>query len=132
MGCNTVRKTPLDRRAPRYFVDVPSLSVVFLLYTLLLPGVLAAQDLETGLHVASEDLLRASRPANAPATTVEEDGVADLPERVDLSPMFLPPGNQGTLNSYGPWSVAYVAKTYLEYREHGWDPRDPAHQCSPS
>lgn len=91
-----------------------------------------AQDLATGLDVASEDLLRASRPAAAPATIVEAGGASDLPGAVDLSPMFPVPGNQGPIGSCGPWSVAYAAKTYLEQVERGWDPNDPANQFSPS
>lgn len=105
---------------------------IIVLLGLLLPVFASAQDLSTGLDVASEDLLRASRPAGAPAELVEAGGSGDRPGTVDLSPLFPIPGDQGPIGSCGPWSVAYAAKTYLERVERGWDQNDPANQFSPS
>lgn len=105
---------------------------IFLILVLFGPFFVGAQDLATGLDTASEDLLRASRPAGAPAALIEAKGAGDRPGAVDWGPMFPVPGDQGAIGSCGPWSVAYAAKTYLEHVEHGWDQNDPANQFSPS
>jgi len=108
------------------------LPFIIVLLVLFAPAVVTAQDLSTGLDVASEDLLRASRPAGAPAELVEAGGSRDRPGTVDLSSLFPVPGDQGPIGSCGPWSVAYAAKTYLERVERGWDQNDPSNQFSPS
>lgn len=57
----------------------------------------------------------------------------ELPEKVDLTDSFPPPGNQVTQNSCVGWAVGYAYKTYQEKHDHGWDSvADKDRQFSPS
>ncbi len=55
-----------------------------------------------------------------------------LPSSV-INTTYLPPvGNQGSQGSCVAWATAYYTKTYMEAKEHGWDPVQLAHQFSPA
>src|SRR5262245_22227543 len=50
---------------------------------------------------------------------------AFLPERVDLSPDFPPPGDQGKSQTCVGWSAGYALRSYLERKRTGIDLSDP-------
>ena len=58
--------------------------------------------------------------------------MGELPDQVDLSPLFPDAGNQGQQGSCVGWAVAYALKTYQENAEHGWGTASHATQYSPA
>ena len=55
-----------------------------------------------------------------------------LPASV-INTAYLPPvGDQGGQGSCVAWATAYYNKTYMEAKEHGWDPSQLADQYSPA
>src|SRR5262245_36067462 len=56
---------------------------------------------------------------------------AFLPERVDLSPDFPPPGDQGKTQMCVGWSTGYALRSYLERKRTGIDLSDPGNRFSP-
>lgn len=55
-----------------------------------------------------------------------------LPSSV-INTTYLPPvADQGIQGSCVAWAVAYYAKTYMEAKEHDWDPSLPSHEFSPA
>ena len=59
-------------------------------------------------------------------------GLKDLPEHVDLSSYFPPPGYQGKSGSCAAWAAGYACKTYQEVIERNLDPVIREHHFSPS
>lgn len=60
----------------------------------------------------------------------EEDGV--LPDSIDLSNNFPPPGDQGRLGSCVGWAVGYALKSYHEKVEEQWEFSSKSTLFSPS
>jgi outer membrane protein OmpA-like peptidoglycan-associated protein len=54
-----------------------------------------------------------------------------LPERVDLSPDFPPPGDQGKTQTCVGWSTGYALRSYLERKRTGVNLADPGNRFSP-
>ncbi len=60
-------------------------------------------------------------------------GRGNLPVSATIDMKCLPPvGYQGKQGSCVGWTVGYYYKTYIESREHGWNPRRKDRQFSPS
>lgn len=55
-----------------------------------------------------------------------------LPQKVDLTRQFPPPGNQGKQNSCVAWATAYAYKSFQENRKRHWGITTRDHQFSPA
>ena len=80
---------------------------------------------ELGMLALDPTEYSAIPPALVPA-------MGELPTKIDLSPYFPRPGNQGQQGSCVGWAVAYALKTYQENVERGWGADQPDTQFSPS
>jgi hypothetical protein len=86
---------------------------------------LHAQDPELGQGLLEED------PAVMAALPKSPTFRAFLPERVDLSPDFPPPGDQGKTQTCVGWATGYALRSYLERQRRQVDLSDPGNRFSP-
>lgn len=103
-----------------------SLSRTFAAFVVLVTSVPAvAQDRPTGLVFADEQAYRSIPLAATPL-------LGEIPQSVDLTSRFPPPGNQGAQGSCVAWSLAYALKSYQEEVERTWGLDSEQHRFSPA
>jgi hypothetical protein len=108
---------------------VPSRIVALVVAGLLTCGIAYAQtpdpDDEPALGLLEED------PVALRSLPLTPTFRAFLPERVDLSADFPPPGDQGKSQTCVGWSTGYALRSYLERQRTGVDLSDPGNRFSP-
>lgn len=99
---------------------------IFLIAVLCIyPSLVLAQQFGTGLKFLEEDAYSSIPLATTPL-------LGDLPDTIDLSRNFPPPGNQGQQGSCVGWALAYALKGYQEKVERKWDGLSEGQNFSPA
>ena len=71
-------------------------------------------------------------PAEAAAVRLAPLTRAYIPEAIDLSPKFPPPGKQNEIGSCISWSTGYAARSYYEIAQSGSAASDESRTISPA
>jgi len=84
-------------------------------------------ELATGWEATPSDVLGAM-----PKYQVKYGGTYSLPVSHVLPMEGMPPvRSQGSVPSCTAWATMYYTYSFLQWKEHGWNMNDTAHQCNP-